>query len=530
MVFRGTLIGEDEVRQIRRLIAQHQDRTQSDVARRVCRHFGWYRPNGALADHSFVAILRRLMSRGLIRLPPPSRGRRREISLPCDPLAELHWPASTASWVSSPLEEIVVRPIHAGEHRAWRQFIDRHHYLGHRRLVGESLCYVAFLRSEVVALIGWAAAALKSTPRDAYIGWDWDTKCRRLSRVVNNIRFLVLPGPPVPNLASQVLAANLRRLSRDWQTRYGHPVYMAETFVDSSRFHGTCYRASNWIELGRTSGWSRQRTTYRHNGIPKTVFVYPLHRRARVLLNAEDDPVRTDKEATTLTIDPARLPLEGKGGLIDVLRTVTDFRKRRGIRHSIGSVVAFAVCATLSGMRSIGAIAEWAKDLPRDLQDRLGCTRHQPASKKTFRRILGGVNAKEIDEKVGGWLAERVCAKGKGIALDGKTLRGSGDGDRPPVQLLSALLHREGIVLAQHRVADKTNEIPGVKPLLKNLSMEGAVVTGDAMHAQKATAAHIVEEKKADYLFTVKNNQPNLRQHIEDLGLGSFSPSRRNRR
>jgi len=238
---------------------------------------------------------------------------------------------------------------------------------------------VAFLKGEVVALIGWAAAALKNTPRDAYIGWNWDTKCRRLSRVVNNIRFLVLPGPPVPNLASQVLSANLRRLSRDWQTRYGHPVFLAETFVDTSRFHGTCYRASNWIELGRTSGWSRQRTTYRRNGTPKTVFVYPLHRRARALLSAEHDPVRTDKEAATLAIDPARMPLEGKGGLIDVLRTVTDFRKRRGVRHTIGSVVAFAVCATLSGMRSFGAIAEWAKDQPIALHGKC----KQPAPRRS---------------------------------------------------------------------------------------------------------------------------------------------------
>jgi predicted transposase YbfD/YdcC len=96
--------------------------------------------------------------------------------------------------------------------------------------------------------------------------------------------------------------------------------------------------------------------------------------------------------------------------------------------------------------------------------------------------------------------------------------------------LLSALLHREGIVLAQHRVADKTNEITGVEPLLKNLTMQGAVVTGDAMHVQKATATFLVEEKKADYVFTVKENQPTLRKHIEDLGLSSFSPSRRNGR
>lgn len=530
ITFRGTLVGEAEVRQIRKLIAQYRDRTQLEIARRVCRHFKWYRPNGDLAEQAFVGVLRRLGSRGVLRLPAPRSGARGQTACVSTSLPELRWPDVGLSSAGRSSDELVVRPIHAGERAAWRQYIARHHYLGHRLLVGESLCYVAFLKDEVVALAGWAAAALKNTPREAYIGWDRDTKYRRLSLVVNNQRFLVLPGDHGPSLASRVLAANLRRLSRDWQTRYGHPVYLAETFVDTSRFRGTCYRASNWIELGRTSGWSRQKTTYRHHGNPKSVFVYPLHRRARALLNAVDEPIHNDKESPPLLTKLANLPLEGEGGLMDVLRGITDFRKRKGVRHSIGCVVAFAVSATLSGMKSIGAITQWGKELPRDAQDLLGCTRHTPPSEKTYRRVLGGVDAQEVDQKVGQWLAAELSLKGEGIALDGKTLRGSGDGDSPPVQLLSALLHREGIVLAQHRVPDKTNEIPGVVPLLEDLSMEGAVVTGDAMHTQKATATHIVEQKKADYLFTVKDNQPTLRQHIADLGLGSFPPSGRNRR
>jgi|GEM_PF-210885 len=529
--FRGTVVGEAEVQQIRMLIAQYRDRTQLQIARRVCHHFKWYRPNGDLADQAFVGVLRRLRSRGVLRLPAPRSGLKRKTAPVSTDLPELIWPDAGLSSEVRGTGEFVVRPIHAYERAAWRQHIARGHYLGHRPLVGESLCYVAFLKGEVVALIGWAAAALKNTPRDAYIGWDWDTKCRRLSLVVNNIRFLVLRGDRAPNLASRVLAANLRRLSRDWQIRYGHPVYLAETFVDTNRFRGTCYRASNWIELGRTSGWSRQGTTYRHHGNPKSVLVYPLHRRARDLLNATDDPVRNDtKEGPPLLTDLSRLPLEGQGGLIDVLRTITDCRKARGVRHKIVSVLAFAVCAALSGMKSFGAIAQWAKEVPREDQDRLGCTRHTPPSKDCFRRVLSKVNAHEIDEKVGQWFAALTLSKGAGLALDGKTLRGSGDGDTPPVQLLTAVLHNEGIVLAQHRVPDKTNEIPGVKPLLEGLSIEGAVVTADAMHTQKATATHLVEEKKADFLFIVKDNQPTLRKHIEDLGLRSFPPSGRNGR
>lgn len=532
ILFRGAVIDEPVVREIRRLMAVHRDRTRLGIARRVCRRFGWYRPNGDLADQAFLAVLRRLSTWGLLRLPPVRSGLRPKTSPPTSDLPSLVWPAAELPSHHHRTDQLVVRLVQPGERAAWRQYIARHHYLGHRPLVGESLCYVALLRGEVVALVGWAAAALKNTPRDAYIGWDQDTKYRRLSLVVNNIRFLVLPGDHGPNLASRVLAANLRRLSRDWRSRYGHPVHLAETFVDSSRFQGTCYRASNWTELGRTSGWSKQGTTYRNNGNPKTVFIYPLHRRARDLLNSVDDPdcSSNDKEARPLIKNIDQLPIEGKGGLIDLLRNLADFRKARGVRHTVGSVLAFAICATLSGMRSFGAIAQWAKELPCGDKDRLGCDRHTPASKDTFRRVLGGVDAQDIDQKVGIWLSAQTSLKGEGIALDGKTLRGSGDGDNPPVQLLSALLHREGIVLAQHRVPDKTNEIPGVVPLLKNVSLEGAVVTGDAMHAQKTTATHLVEEKQADYLFTVKDNQPTLRQHIEDLGLRSFSPSGRNGR
>jgi hypothetical protein len=125
---------------------------------------------------------------------------------------------------------------------------------------------------ELVALLGWAAAALHNGPRDRYLGWDADTKARRLCLVANNVRFLILPRGR-RNLASQILAANLRRLNRDWQAVYGHSVYMAETFVDVARFKGTCYRASNWIYLGQTRGFSRRGASYQPNARPKAVFV-----------------------------------------------------------------------------------------------------------------------------------------------------------------------------------------------------------------------------------------------------------------
>jgi hypothetical protein len=182
------------------------------------------------------------------------------------------------------LDTLVVRPIAQEERLGWRLFIDRYHYLGDCTLVGEHLLYAAFLGRELVALLAWASAALHAPWREQYIGWDEDSKRQRLHLVANNVRFLVLPWVKVPHLASKILATNLRRLSADWQRARGHPVYLAETFVDTARFRGTCYQASNWLYLGQTAGRSKRGNAYLKNGAPKALYVYPLHRHAQRLL------------------------------------------------------------------------------------------------------------------------------------------------------------------------------------------------------------------------------------------------------
>jgi hypothetical protein len=166
----------------------------------------------------------------------------------------------------------------------------RYHYLGDRTPVGEHLLYAAFLADELVALLGWAAAAFRCPSREAFIGWDEATKRRRLHLVANNVRFLVLPWVHVKNLASKILALNLRRLSSDWQAVWRHRVYLAETFVDAARFRGTCYRAANWRYLGETAGRTKRGNAYLHGGSPKSVYVYALHREACRLLRGESTP------------------------------------------------------------------------------------------------------------------------------------------------------------------------------------------------------------------------------------------------
>jgi hypothetical protein len=427
--------------------------------------------------------------------------------------------------VDAPLE---VRPVLPGERNAWRQDMARWHYLGDCNLVGESLCYVALVGPRPVARLGWAAAALHNGPRDQYLGWDREQKARRLHLVVNNVRFLMLPAAARAGVrASQVLAANVRRLGNDWQMAHGHRVLLAETFVDSARFRGTCYRASNWRYLGQTQGFSRRGMRYAPNGCPKSVLVYPLQRQARQWLCAAEswgDHRGGGGGVEMLNVD--RIALAGEEGLLALLAGVVDPRKRRGVRHPLLTVLAISVCGILCGARSFAAIAQWAMELTPEQWPRFGSKRRRPPSEPTIRRVLQSVEAKAVDERLGRWTFHHGVLAGQALAIDGKALRGSGDDAHKPFHLVSAVVHGSGLVVAQHRVDDKTNEITSVAPLFEGLDITDAVVSGAAIFTQQTIARFLVEETHADYLFMLKDNQPTLRSEIESLPREAFSPSR----
>jgi hypothetical protein len=424
---------------------------------------------------------------------------------------------------------LVVRTVRREEQARWRNLMHRHHYLGFERIVGESLCYVAIRGADWVALLGWGSAALKCGPRDQWIGWDRALQWRRLHLMTNNVRFLILPEGQEPNLASRILALNLKRLSQDWELYYGHPILLAETFVDGARFRGTCYRAAGWQVLGQTRGFAKRNRHYWRHGQAKLVLVRPLVADARSRLLAPFlPPLKLQRKESSWMIDVNRLPLEGERGLMDLLKTVVDPRKPRGVRHPVVTIVAIAVCAALSGARSFCAIAEWAQSLGRDTLRELGSKWKTPPSEPTIRRVLQRIDADRLDARIGPWLADQHLLAGRAVAVDGKTVRRGHDAGQPAPHLLSAILHQEAVVIGQIAVQEKTNEIPKLPELLEPLPLAGAVVTADALHTQKETARHIVETKKADYLFIAKDNQPTLRQDIADLNLTAFPPSSHN--
>jgi predicted transposase YbfD/YdcC len=205
-------------------------------------------------------------------------------------------------------------------------------------------------------------------------------------------------------------------------------------------------------------------------------------------------------------------------GLLVVLGRVADPRHRRGVRHQLAVILGLAVCAVLAGARSFTAIAGWAADADEETLARLGVTGVVP-SESTFRRVLQRLDADTFDELAGRWAAQRTAPQPgarRVIAVDGKTLRGSGHGGHDSRHLLAALDHAHGVVLGQVEVGAKTNEIPLFTSLLDQIKITDAVITADALHAQHAHAQYLAE-RGAHYLLIVKRNQPSLHAQLAAL-------------
>jgi hypothetical protein len=178
------------------------------------------------------------------------------------------------------LSEVLVQPIGRSEEQRYQHLMQEHHYLGRLPKISETLCYVACWRDQWVALVSFSAAARKCTVRDRWIGWDLQHQYDRLKLLANNSRFLILPGCHFPNLGSRILSLCQKRLSRDWQDTFGHPVLLLETFVDPGRFRGTVYRAANWLHVGDTKGFRRTGKGYSaKTHPPKMVFIKSLQPR-----------------------------------------------------------------------------------------------------------------------------------------------------------------------------------------------------------------------------------------------------------
>lgn len=422
------------------------------------------------------------------------------------------------------LKRVTVRLLREDERVRFDTLLEQKHYLCSAKMVGRTLRYVAELDGEWVALACFSAAALHLKAREKWIGWTPRQRARRLAFVVNNSRYLVLPERErLPNLASRVLGLCLRRLSCDWEGRWGHPVFVVESFVDESRYRGVCYRACGFESVGPTAGFKRaSRDFYYEHGEPKQLYLRELRPGARALLRRGRWPKELAEQEERIA-GPCPWRAHDLNSLLERFRELRDGRSGHGLRHRQPFVLSCAAVAVLMGAGGYQAIEDVCRKFTQRQLRALGCRRNEagdyaPPSDSTFFRVLSKVDTHRFDRIVGDWLLEQELSVVARLAVDGKTLRGSSRTDGKPLQLLSAVTHRLRLTLAQAPIEDKSNEIPAFPKLLRDLpKVDYALVTADAMHCQQESAQVVTREFGWDYLFGLKGNQSGVLERAESL-------------
>ena len=348
------------------------------------------------------------------------------------------------------LREITLQPVATTDEARFQALLEAHHYLGSLPKIGHTIWYVATWGGQWLALLSFSAPAWKCAARDRWIGWDFRRQYDRLHLIANNARFLILPGHHYPNLASRILSLCERRLTQDWRERFGHPLWLLETFVDPRHFHGTLYRAANWVYVGDTRGYRRTREGYSAKAqAPKRVFVRPLIARAQARLS---QPV----------LDPAyhhgapklMLSAEHMRCLPAFFADVPEPRRAQGRRHPLPVVLAISTAAVLCGARGYKAISQWAQDLGQKARARFRCRyrdgRYEVPSRTLIRDLLTRVDPVSLERALQGWNAQ-FAATDEGLAVDGKTMCNAIDEDGRQTHILSAVGHQTQICHTQKK-------------------------------------------------------------------------------
>ncbi len=284
--YRGHVITAKKVAFIRELIGDHPTSSRYALSRKLCQAWSWVQANGQLRDMVCRGLMLALHRTGQIVLPPVRQVSRNPFversKLRPKPVAVDNEPLRGTLKGVGPLEFRLVR--RTADEPLFNGLIEEHHYLGYTQPVGEHLKYVIYAGDRPVACFAWSSAPRHLGPRDRFIGWPPEARRRNIRLLAYNSRFLILPWIEIRYLASHLLGRMVKRLSKDWEEQYGHPVHFAETFVDPSRFSGTCYRAANWVYLGRTTGRGHNDRTNRANRPAKDVLGYPLSKNFREAL------------------------------------------------------------------------------------------------------------------------------------------------------------------------------------------------------------------------------------------------------
>lgn len=280
--YRGRQITEADAAFLRELIAQNSGLSRRRLSVKVCQAWNWAQPNGQPRDMVCRGLMLALHRAGHLELPakrksPPNNALAHRRVAPVQPYDTTPIETSLASL--GPLELRLVRRAQGED--IFADLLNRYHYLGYSRPVGEHLKYLVLAAARPIACLAWNSGPLKLKLRDGLIGAPRQAYAHNLPLIAYNSRYLIAPWVKVPHLASHLLGRIARRISADWQQLYQHPIWLLESFVDIERFKGTCYRAANWQCLGRSLGHGTKSRSRQKNTSIKELWVYPLSRNFR---------------------------------------------------------------------------------------------------------------------------------------------------------------------------------------------------------------------------------------------------------
>jgi len=277
----GRNFSDRELERIRALIEDNPGFLRTELSRRVCRMLQWLKPDGGLKQMSCRVAMLRMHDDGLIQLPPPSRTK--PVARPLRPTSATD-PRQPVTQPVHLIGSLQLRLVGKNSSMLWNEYIERYHYLGYKPLPGAQLRYFVAANDQRLALLGFGAAAWQTAPRDRFIGWNRELRQRNLQYIVNNARFLILPWVQSKNLASKILGLIARQLPDEWENRYAIRPVLMESFVETNRFAGTCYKAANWILVGKTKGRGKLGPAGKQSVPIKDVWLFPLCRRFRKTL------------------------------------------------------------------------------------------------------------------------------------------------------------------------------------------------------------------------------------------------------
>jgi len=289
--YRGRQIRETDVVFLRELIAQNPALSRRRLSAKVCEAWGWVQPNGQLRDMVCRSLMLALHRAGHIQLPAKRRSTINNAIAHRRVAAGATYDTDAITGTVASLGPLTIRMARrTGDEPLFAQLLRDHHYLGYSRPVGEHLKYLVMAGDHPVACLAWSSAPLQLDLRDRFVGAPKAAYRHNLHQIAYNSRYLILPWVHVRHLASHLLGLIARRISADWQELYHHPIQLLESFVDTERFRGTCYRAANWRCLGRSKGRGTKSKHGRPDCSIKELWVYPLGKHFRRHLLAPAPP------------------------------------------------------------------------------------------------------------------------------------------------------------------------------------------------------------------------------------------------